>query len=59
MVTCLTDLTGQGYDAYVLKTVSEGPGMSILEAAEAVCSGEGDPGIDVVYVHGPSDDPPE
>src|SRR5947209_8128641 len=36
MVTCLTDLTGQGYDAYVLKTVSDGPGQSILEAAEAV-----------------------
>jgi len=35
-VTCLTDLTTQGYDAYVLKTVSDGPGLSILEAAEAV-----------------------
>jgi len=35
-VTCLTDLTMQGYDAYVLKTVSDGPGLSILEAAEAV-----------------------
>src|SRR5437667_10934606 len=35
-VTCLTDLTMQDYDAYVLKTVSDGPGLSILEAAEAV-----------------------
>jgi ribosomal protein S6--L-glutamate ligase len=34
-VTCLTDLTKTVYDAYVLKTVSEGPGLSILEAAEA------------------------
>ena len=25
-VICLTDLTTQGYDAYVLKTVSDGPG---------------------------------
>ncbi|GAC1391048.1 MAG: hypothetical protein NVS4B11_23660 [Ktedonobacteraceae bacterium] len=32
----LTDLTKQGYDAYVLKTVSDGSGLSILEAAEAV-----------------------
>ncbi len=29
-VTCLTDLTKTVYDAYVLKTVSEGPGLSIL-----------------------------
>lgn len=36
MVTCLTTMAEQGYDAYVLKTVSEGPGLSILEAAEAV-----------------------
>ena len=36
MVTCLTDLNGQGYDAYVLKSLAEGPGMSILQAAEAV-----------------------
>jgi ribosomal protein S6--L-glutamate ligase len=36
MVTCLSDLAEQGYDAYVLKTVSDGPGQSILEAAEAV-----------------------
>ena len=36
MVTCLSNLAEQGYDAFVLKTVSEGPGLSILEAAEAV-----------------------
>lgn len=35
-VTCLTDLAEQGYDAYVLKSLADGPGMSILEAAEAV-----------------------
>ncbi len=35
-VTCLTDMTDQGYDAYVLKSLAEGPGLSILEAAEAV-----------------------
>ena len=35
-VTCLTDLIEQGYDAYVLKSLAEGPGISILEAAEAV-----------------------
>src|SRR5437899_9254654 len=35
-VTCLSTLTEEGYDAYVLKTVADGPGMSILEAAEAV-----------------------
>jgi ribosomal protein S6--L-glutamate ligase len=35
-VTCLTDMLHQGYDAYVLKTVADGPGLSILEAAEAV-----------------------
>src|SRR3989442_4334929 len=35
-VTCLSDLAEQGYDAYVLKAVADGPGMSILEAAEAV-----------------------
>jgi ribosomal protein S6--L-glutamate ligase len=34
--TCLSDLAKQDYDAYVLKTVSDGPGLSILEAAEAV-----------------------
>jgi ribosomal protein S6--L-glutamate ligase len=35
-VTCLSDLTTQGYDAYVLKSLADGPGMSILAAAEAV-----------------------
>ena len=35
-VTCLSDLLTQSYDAFVLKTVSGGPGLSILEAAEAV-----------------------
>jgi ribosomal protein S6--L-glutamate ligase len=35
-VTSLTDLSLTKYDAYVLKTVSEGPGLTILEAAEAV-----------------------
>src|SRR5947209_9876873 len=35
-VTCLSTLTEEGYDAYVLKAVADGPGMSILEAAEAV-----------------------
>jgi ribosomal protein S6--L-glutamate ligase len=34
-VICLSDMHLQGYDAYVLKTVSDGPGLSILEAAEA------------------------
>jgi len=34
-VTCLSDLARQGYDAYVLKTVSDGPGLCLLEAAEA------------------------
>ncbi len=36
MVTCLNNLALQGYDAYVLKSLAEGPGLSILEAAEAV-----------------------
>jgi ribosomal protein S6--L-glutamate ligase len=36
MVVCLADLIENGYDAYVLKTLSDGPGLSILEAAEAV-----------------------
>src|SRR5919204_72470 len=36
MVTCLSTLAEEGYDAYVLKAVADGPGMSILEAAEAV-----------------------
>src|SRR2546428_11858399 len=34
-VTFLSDLPSQRYDAFVLKTVSGGPGLSILEAAEA------------------------
>ncbi len=35
-VTSLTDLSLTRYDAYVLKTVSDGPGLTILEAAEAI-----------------------
>ena len=35
-VTCLTEMHQAGYDAYVLKTVADGPGLSILEAAEAM-----------------------
>jgi ribosomal protein S6--L-glutamate ligase len=35
-VTGLSDLAEQGYDAYVLKSLADGPGLSILEAAEAV-----------------------
>src|SRR5438105_12788951 len=35
-VTSLSNFTRQAYDAYVLKTVSDGPGLTILEAAEAV-----------------------
>jgi ribosomal protein S6--L-glutamate ligase len=35
MVTNLSELPSYGYDAYVLKTVSDGPGLIILEAAEA------------------------
>lgn len=35
-VTCLSNLAEQGYDAFVLKSLAEGPGLSILEAAEAV-----------------------
>src|SRR6266700_3522634 len=35
-VTSLTDLSLMDYDAYVLKTVSDGPGLTILEAAEVV-----------------------
>lgn len=34
-ITPLSHLPGQGYDAYVLKTVTDGPGLVILEAAEA------------------------
>ena len=36
MVTNLSDLASHGYDAYILKTVSDGPGLSILDAAEAI-----------------------
>lgn len=35
-VTCLSDLMYHNVDAYVLKTVSDGPGLSLLEAAQAV-----------------------
>ncbi len=35
-VTYLSELQQQRYDAYVLKTITDGPGISILEAAEAV-----------------------
>ncbi|HYK85236.1 MAG TPA: hypothetical protein VEV19_07715 [Ktedonobacteraceae bacterium] len=35
-ITSLTKLSLTDYDAYVLKTVSDGPGLTILEAAEAV-----------------------
>src|SRR5437764_5437916 len=34
-ITRLFDLVTQRYDAYVLKTASNGPGLSILDAAEA------------------------
>jgi len=34
-ITCLSDLMFHNIDAYVLKTVSDGPGLSLLEAAEA------------------------
>jgi ribosomal protein S6--L-glutamate ligase len=34
-IMCLSTFTKETYDAYVLKTVSDGPGLSILEAAEA------------------------
>jgi ribosomal protein S6--L-glutamate ligase len=34
-IMSLCDLPLQSYDAYILKTVSDGPGLSILEAAEA------------------------
>jgi ribosomal protein S6--L-glutamate ligase len=34
-IACLSDFTKKMYDAYVLKTVSDGPGLSLLEAAEA------------------------
>ena len=35
-VMCMSDLAIQDYDAYVLKSLADGPGMSILAAAEAV-----------------------
>src|SRR5436305_9834448 len=35
-VTYLNELAEQGYDAYVLKSLADGPGLSILEAAEAI-----------------------
>src|SRR5215831_1832858 len=34
-ITCLSALAKVPYDAYVLKTVSDGPGLSLVEAAEA------------------------
>jgi ribosomal protein S6--L-glutamate ligase len=34
-ISGLDPVAGEGYDAYVLKTVSSGPGLSILEAAGA------------------------
>ena len=34
-ITALSDMAQQGYDAYILNTVSGGPGIIILEAAEA------------------------
>ena len=34
-ITSLSGISRSGYDAFVLKTVSDGPGLSILEAAEA------------------------
>src|SRR2546429_9521558 len=34
-VTALWDLRRQLYDAYILKTVADGPGLCVLEAAEA------------------------
>lgn len=36
MVTSLSDMASHIYDAYILKTVSDGPGLSILDAAEAI-----------------------
>src|SRR5579875_2392111 len=35
-VTNLANFTLNHYDAYILKTVSDGPGLTILEVAEAV-----------------------
>src|SRR5712692_7331387 len=47
-ITCLSAMNKAEYDAYVLKTVSEGPGLSILEAAEAA----GIPTINRPQAHG-------
>ncbi|GHO90651.1 hypothetical protein KSF_006990 [Reticulibacter mediterranei] len=35
-ITNLCHFTEQDYDAFILKTVSDGPGLSLLEAAEAI-----------------------
>src|SRR5690242_7873058 len=35
MVTCLTNMYEQDHDAYILKSIARGHGLSILEAAEA------------------------
>jgi ribosomal protein S6--L-glutamate ligase len=35
-VTCLSNMREMGYNAFVLKTVADGPGLSILQAAESV-----------------------
>jgi ribosomal protein S6--L-glutamate ligase len=34
-ITCLSNITRTDYDAFILKTVSGGPGLSLLEAADA------------------------
>lgn len=34
-ITCLSALAKETYNAYVLKTISDGPGLSLVEAAEA------------------------
>lgn len=36
IIANLCHLTEQSYDAYIVKTVSDGPGLSLLEAIEAV-----------------------
>src|SRR5690242_2017486 len=36
MLTSLSGMRELGYDAYVLKPIADGPGLSILEAAEAI-----------------------
>jgi ribosomal protein S6--L-glutamate ligase len=48
MVTPLFDLVTQRYDAYVLQTAADGPGLSLLEAAEAA----GIPTINKYYCQG-------